>query len=291
VRARDVRRRRRLAVSGVAAVALLGAAVAVVAQPGATRPSRLVTDQSPRPFTRCAPSDLRMSANWARTDDGELIGLLTATNPTGSACDLLLKPWIYPLLDDGSRAMLQYGQTLEGRYGDNALLPGESASAVLHWAGWCGAHASGRLEVGWGLEGGGTIATVTVDAGGQRQPTCVPGTPSWAGADWFTGLAPYPTTGAPSGPLSVTGLLEMAGGPGGADFAVPGRVRLSNGADTVIADTDASGTFTAQVAPGTWTVTGTSPSYSDSRGTCFTQDPVQVTGHSVSGVRVLCSMK
>ena len=291
VRSRDARRRRRLAVSGVAAVALIGSAVVVLAQPGSTRPDRLVTDPTPRPYARCAPSDLRMSATWAQTQQGALIGLLTATNPTGSACELLTRPSIFPLVEGGQRAAVQSGSWSDARWGDEALLPGESASAFLHWSSWCGPKGVGQLEVGWPLGRTGAPSIVTIETTGSRQPTCTEGSPAWAGADWFEGLAASPSFGHTLSPLTVSGLLELVGGPSGLALARPGRVSLTKGDEVVIADTDESGRFTAEVTPGTWTVTATSPSYNSGEGRCFAQEPVRVAEHGVSGVRVVCPMK
>ncbi|KQZ87424.1 hypothetical protein ASD62_17720 [Phycicoccus sp. Root563] len=60
---------------------------------------------------------------------------------------------------------------------------------------------------------------------------------------------------------------------------------------TTTTKTGSDGMFTIAVKPGTYTVTGSSPQYSDGQGACQTDDPVTVSSAGLTGVTVTCPMR
>jgi hypothetical protein len=91
---------------------------------------------------------------------------------------------------------------------------------------------------------------------------------------------------------SVSGTLRMTGGPAGATTSgVVGQVAFTSAEVRALAQTAADGTFTASLAPGTYTVTGTSPQYADGEGVCRADEPLVVSDDDVEGLVVACSRK
>jgi hypothetical protein len=131
----------------------------------------------------CAPADLTMGLRWTSGAHG-LTGVLEVMNHTASACDLAVKPAIYPLDAAGQRLADQNVNTAEGYSGPQRLLAGASASSTILWTSWCGARAGERAEVDWG-SGVGTVEVAT----GPTTPACANGTPASISSGWFTPLS------------------------------------------------------------------------------------------------------
>jgi len=93
-------------------------------------------------------------------------------------------------------------------------------------------------------------------------------------------------------PATVTGTLQMTGGPSSASQpGVSGLVVFErNGQRTsTVASTD--GSFSISLAAGTYNVTGVSPHFNDSQGICRADAPVVVSATDISGLVVACSRK
>jgi hypothetical protein len=90
----------------------------------------------------------------------------------------------------------------------------------------------------------------------------------------------------------VTGVLRMTGGPSGASQpGVPGTVFFGAGGRRTTATADTDGTFSIQLPPGRYEVTGASPQYGSGAGVCRTDSPVTVAKSDVRGVVVACSRR
>jgi hypothetical protein len=90
----------------------------------------------------------------------------------------------------------------------------------------------------------------------------------------------------------VSGSLREVGGPSGAgDTPIPGHVSFTAHGRTTTATADADGSFSVTLAPGTYDVVGTSPSWGKGRGRCFTDGPVVVTRSGRDGLVVACSRR
>lgn len=110
-----------------------------------------------------------------------------------------------------------------------------------------------------------------------------------------TGLAGCSGSERPqSSGVEVHGLLRMSGGPRGAPQpGVAGRITFvdtADGGQTTEVPTQNDGTFTAKLSPGTYAVTGRSPSYGDNQGICRTDDKVVVQGGG-GPIAVACSRR
>ena len=95
-------------------------------------------------------------------------------------------------------------------------------------------------------------------------------------------------------PVDVHGVLRQTGGPAGASQpGVPGRVKFvmdAGAGDTTEVPTKADGTFTVQLSPGTYQVTGRSPSCNDNKGVCRAGANI-VVKPGVASVTVACDRK
>lgn len=94
--------------------------------------------------------------------------------------------------------------------------------------------------------------------------------------------------------VDVHGRLRMTGGPEGA--SQPGVSGTVSFVDRVTGDqhtatANARGSFTVVVAPGRYTVTGTSPRFMDGRGSCVATVPTVVPASGLTGVVVACSRR
>ena len=106
-----------------------------------------------------------MSVQWTKDENGGLRGEVVAANVSGRTCRLGNKPGLRPIGVDGQPLDVRQYVTLELRVPPFVVLrPGQRASAPIHWSGWHGRPASGRIIVSW--EGG----SATVDAEGPAQP-------------------------------------------------------------------------------------------------------------------------
>lgn len=103
------------------------------------------------------------------------------------------------------------------------------------------------------------------------------------------------STGPLEPPVEVHGVLRMTGGPAGAtEPSVPGRVRFvgpRKGGDTLEVPTAANGTFSLELNPGSYTVTGRSPQYDDGNGICRTNGDVVIKARRNSPITVACDRK
>lgn len=96
-------------------------------------------------------------------------------------------------------------------------------------------------------------------------------------------------------PVPVHGVLRMTGGPAGAPApAVPGRVAFvgpGGRGSTMDVPTRPDGTFSLELNPGTYVVTGRSPLYGGGAGVCRTDHPLVVKAGSDPLVTVACDRK
>jgi hypothetical protein len=130
----------------------------------------------------CTPADVTLSLAWHQAG-GELAGTLTATNHTEAACDLAVKPAIYPLDASGKRLAVLDATTTEGYAGPARLLPGARTSSTLSWDSWCGATASSTAQIEWGA------GTATVQVAGPTTPGCVTNGATNITSTWFSPLS------------------------------------------------------------------------------------------------------
>ena len=130
----------------------------------------------------CTPADLTLALAWTK-DGARLTGVVTATNHTSAACDLAVKPSIYPLDSQGNRLPVSNVVTAEGYAGPSRLMPGASATSTVTWSNWCGTRASATTQIDWGT------AIATVVATGPTAPACSTGAPNTIGSSWFGPLS------------------------------------------------------------------------------------------------------
>jgi hypothetical protein len=105
--------------------------------------------------------------------------------------------------------------------------------------------------------------------------------------------APSAASSAASSAVEVSGTLRLVGGPAGtAPSGVAGQVhfRAENGA-TTSATAGGDGRFSLRVPPGTYVVSGTSPSFGDGASPCAAAGPVQVSAVGRHDVEVVCSRR
>ncbi len=285
VRTRDTRRRRRSVVASLAVVAIVGGAAVALARPGHPASSRLVDDPtpSPGPASTCDPTAMDLSLHWAVSSAG-LLGTLTAKNATGTTCALLRKPWVYLLDADGNRVSVQTAQFSDGRYGDDRLPPGDSATSMLTWSSWCGGDVTHRFEITWD-EGATVLPPAKVTSEGEDKPLCN-GFSSGITSTWFEGLSP--ATPQQRDQLTVSGTFELDGGPyPGHALAQPGFVDLTaDSGRSYHVQTTQDGRFALEVAPGHYAITGGS----GSDAACSLPVQITVTDHDVAGVALHCAI-
>jgi Protein of unknown function (DUF4232) len=130
----------------------------------------------------CLPTDVTLTLTWTSSGSG-LVGTLTANNTGGIACDLAVKPAIYPLGANRVRLDVPNITSAEGYAGPTRLLPGATASSTLSWNSWCGPKADSGAQVDWGSG----PATVTVN--GPTSPSCVNGKSGNISSTWFGPLS------------------------------------------------------------------------------------------------------
>ncbi len=175
------------AAAGSAAASVAGSTGSGSAVGGPTNGGGPLIPNRPAPLPSagrtCTPADLAMAIAWTKTATG-LTGLLKVTNHTTTACDLAVKPAVYPLGSDGKRLDVQNVMSAEGYAGPSQLLPAATATSTLSWPSWCGAGAGDRADVDWGS---GT-ATVNV-APGPTTPACSSGAPNNISSGWFGPLS------------------------------------------------------------------------------------------------------
>lgn len=90
--------------------------------------------------------------------------------------------------------------------------------------------------------------------------------------------------------VEVSGVLQMVGGPPGAEPApAPGTV-TARGEDgqLVWVETDEQGRFVLRLAPGTYQLTGRSPQYQNGGRDCAADDPVVVEQADLGDIQVAC---
>ena len=91
---------------------------------------------------------------------------------------------------------------------------------------------------------------------------------------------------------TVHGMLRMTGGPSGATQpGVPGNVFFDAGGERTTATASPDGTFSVQLPPGEYRVTGTSPQYGSGKGTCRADRTLKVGRPQVRRVVVACSRR
>lgn len=87
----------------------------------------------------------------------------------------------------------------------------------------------------------------------------------------------------------VAGRLVSVGGPApSAQGPLSGGTVTFAGGTLVAAKVDSHGRFSAQLRPGTYRVTATSPNYLGGHGLCVTPGPLRVTAKGSTSVKVYC---
>ncbi len=130
----------------------------------------------------CQLTDVALTFTWTSTGSG-LKGALTAHNISGIACDLAVKPAIYPLGTNRVRLEVTNVVTAEGYAGPTDLLPNANASSTITWNSWCGSPADNGVQVDWGA------GPVTVTVQGPTTPSCVGGKSGSISSGWFGPLS------------------------------------------------------------------------------------------------------
>jgi hypothetical protein len=93
--------------------------------------------------------------------------------------------------------------------------------------------------------------------------------------------SPTPSTGTVKGALLLeAGLSIVARG-------VPGVISFA-GPSSVTVKTDRTGRWSADIAPGTYTVTARSPKFNNGHADCAARNPVTVVRVAVTTIQVLC---
>jgi hypothetical protein len=133
----------------------------------------------------CTTDELALTMTWTAAGTG-LRGTLTARNTGGVACNLAIKPAIYPLGPDRVRLDVTTVMTAEGYAGPSLLPPGATASSTITWSSWCGAQADSGAQIVWDGQGEGP-ATISVT--GPTTPSCVNGTSGNISSTWFGPLS------------------------------------------------------------------------------------------------------
>jgi hypothetical protein len=154
-----------------------------------TGPAGSVTPNVVPSTAVCAPADLTLTVSWTKTGTG-LSGTIQAHNISASACNLAVKPAIYPLDANGKRLDVQNISTAEGYAGPSNLNPGATATSTITWASWCGPQAATKAEVEWGA--GTATADVNNGAADGARPTtpsCVNGQSGPISSSWFGPLS------------------------------------------------------------------------------------------------------
>jgi hypothetical protein len=180
------------AASAPAAAGASSAAGGEIAGPGAvggpinTAPVSPVTPgPSPAAGPVCTTDELALTMTWTAAGAG-LRGTLTARNIGGIACNLAIKPAIYPLGPDRVRLNVSTVMTAEGYAGPSLLQPGATASSTITWNSWCGAPADSGAQIVWDGQGEGP-ATISVI--GPTSPSCVGGKSGSISSTWFGPLS------------------------------------------------------------------------------------------------------
>jgi hypothetical protein len=177
--------------AAIAPSAAAGAAAAGSTGPAATSTAGPTSVATPGPVLPpppvsggplCTPADVSLSLTW-RSVGSALAGILTATNHTGAACDLAVKPAIYPLDTGGQRLDVLDAATDEGYAGPTQLAAGARTSSTLSWNGWCGAKAGSTAQVEWGA------GTATATVAGPTTPGCVRNGATNITSTWFSPLS------------------------------------------------------------------------------------------------------
>lgn len=105
----------------------------------------------------------------------------------------------------------------------------------------------------------------------------------------FIGLVLLAGCGGPSGHGTLSGHLYMVGGPApGTPRAVEGTVVATGPDGRHTATVGADGSYTMQLAPGTYTVTGTSPQYGEGKSPCPANGTVAVVQSEVRTADAYC---
>jgi hypothetical protein len=156
---------------------------AINTAPGIIAPSPTAPSPSDGPV--CQSADVSLSLTWTAAGTG-LRGTLTARNVGGFACDLAIKPAIYPLGPDRVRLDVTTVMTAEGYAGPSLLQPGASATSNITWDSWCGAKADSGAQIVWDGQGDGPP---TISVTGPTSPSCVNGKSGSISSTWFSPLS------------------------------------------------------------------------------------------------------
>jgi hypothetical protein len=146
--------------------------------PGLVSPN----EKAPSAGVVCQPGDVALALTWTATSSG-LQGTVTARNTSSIACDLAVKPSVYPLDAKRVRLPVQNIMSAEGYAGPSRLLPNATASSTITWPSWCGAKADSGAQIDWG------VGPVTVTVTGPTTPSCVSGQSANISSGWFSPLS------------------------------------------------------------------------------------------------------
>ncbi|MCU1624961.1 MAG: hypothetical protein JWL79_3806 [Frankiales bacterium] len=286
-RVRD-RRAHLVAAATVLVVVTTGVALAISSS-GRGHESTVVTDPG---TPACSLSALDMKIYWSSSPPSEYpsperYATLIAANQTSGPCIVAAVPVVVPLTADGRSATT----TTPGSGNAHDVLtlpPGQKIASSLTWRSYCGADVGKEAQVYLPSDGADPVG-IKVAEDHPEQPQCVAGMSSGVEAGRWTDTVPQVNDGKPI--HDTTGVLQIVGGPSGQPQTVTGIVTFTaaDGSHSTV-PVAGNGAFEVVISPGTYTVTGTSPSYREGAGVCRAERPVTVTFDAgARNVMVNCS--
>lgn len=290
-RARRDRRARLMAGAAVIAVVTTGAALAV-SFTGRGHEDMVVTDPG-TPI--CTLKTLGMKIYWSSSPPSqypspERFGTLIASNMTSVPCTVAAVPVVVPLTAEGIATATT--RPAPGASPDILTVPaGQEIASSLTWRSYCGADVGKEAQVYLPTDNADPVG-IKVAEDRPEQPLCVAGRSSDVEASRWTDTVPQVNDGQPT--HDTTGVLQLVGGPAGHEPQTLAGIVTFTAADgsRSTVPVEADGAFTVVISPGTYTVTGTSPSYGNGTGICRAEAPVTVTFDAgASNVMVNCQAR
>jgi hypothetical protein len=90
---------------------------------------------------------------------------------------------------------------------------------------------------------------------------------------------------------TLQGHLKMIGGPGiGKPVTLPGTITITGNGMTRRVHTNHDGSYTVPLPPGTYTLTGHSPSYGDGSGACSSLTPARIRTRQTTVTDTICNV-
>jgi hypothetical protein len=224
-----------------------------------------------------------------RTSAGQRLNLRLTYRGTKPCLISAYGPYV-DLIDSGGRDLGQ------GRNGSLVLLlpqalavePNAVVTTTVMWDFLCPKPSNSVTAVRVHLDGSRATGTggITVSVGATASPGCPPNTGSPVGMGFGR------VTVTPSPPV-VTGTLRIAGGPApGTNHLVGGRISVYRTPATTghpVLSISTTGEFVFQIEPGTYYLTGTTPSAPQLL--CRGADGLHLVDGQRAQVQVICSLK